>query len=365
MTSGPRIAGVDKREAVARLPLARLPLAHLLRLTDARGIFEHAEDGEPRTEHGYCVDDVSRALSFVVREAAMTDEDTPHLSALIETYLSFVEHAIQPDGATHNRMDAAGVWTDMPAGGDWWGRALGALGTTVAISHDSVMVERATISFQRASRWETPDMHARLFAAVGAADALSADIPRLNVAASRLIRRAEALVAPTDDAQWPWPEPRLRYANGLLPEALIAGGSAISNTHMVNRGLRLLDFLLTTLTVDGHLSLPGTAGWGPGEDQPQFDQQPIEAAKLAQACARAWHLTGDDRWRHGVELAWRWFLGDNDSATPMVDLTTGAGFDGLTPAGRNTNRGAESTLAALTTHQLVRQLGLASEISWP
>jgi hypothetical protein len=35
----------------------------------------------------------------------------------------------------------------------------------------------------------------------------------------------------------------------------------------------------------------------------------------------------------------------------MVDRRTGAGFDGLMPTGRNDNRGAESTIAAITTLQ--------------
>ena len=39
----------------------------------------------------------------------------------------------------------------------------------------------------------------------------------------------------------------------------------------------------------------------------------------------------------------------------MIDLETGAGFDGLEPDGRNLNRGAESTLAALATWQLARR----------
>jgi hypothetical protein len=42
----------------------------------------------------------------------------------------------------------------------------------------------------------------------------------------------------------------------------------------------------------------------------------------------------------------------------MIDENTGAGFDGLQRDGRNENRGAESTLAALSTHQQARRLGL-------
>jgi len=55
-----------------------------------------------------------------------------------------------------------------------------------------------------------------------------------------------------------------------------------------------------------------------------------------------------------------WFLGDNDSGVMMVDVSTGAGFDGLERDGRNENRGAESTLAALSTFQHARAVGLPS-----
>ena len=39
---------------------------HLERLTDDRGLFEHALHAVPRREHGYCVDDVARGLVVAV-----------------------------------------------------------------------------------------------------------------------------------------------------------------------------------------------------------------------------------------------------------------------------------------------------------
>ena len=107
----------------------------------------------------------------------------------------------------------------------------------------------------------------------------------------------------------------------------------------------------------GHLSVTGTGGRAPGETAAQFDQQPIEVAAIADAAARAHDVTGDSRWLPPVRASWAWFLGDNDTGVPMVDLTTGAGFDGLQREGRNDNRGAESTLAAISTHQQARRLG--------
>ena len=74
-------------------------------------------------------------------------------------------------------------------------------------------------------------------------------------------------------------------------------------------------------------------------------------AALADACARAHLIAGRRRWADGVGLAAAWFLGDNDSATPMHDPVCGGGFDGLERLGRNENQGAESTLALLSTLQ--------------
>jgi hypothetical protein len=150
----------------------------------------------------------------------------------------------------------------------------------------------------------------------------------------------------------------LRYANGSLPDALLSAGVALGDDRLARSGIRLLEALVDLETRQGHVSVTGTAGRGPGETEAQFDQQPIEVAAIADAAARTLALTGDERWRQVVGMCWAWFTGDNDSHVPMVDLATGAGYDGLEPDGRNDNRGAESTLAALSTWQQAERLGV-------
>jgi hypothetical protein len=326
------------------------PFTHLSRLTDERGLFEHADFDEPRLEHGYCVDDVARGLLVTVREG----DSSPRIARMTETYLGFLESAIVDDGSAHNRMDASGAWIDHPGHGDWWGRAVQALGTTAVHAQNPLIRERAIRAFTRATRRTSPDLRAMVFAALGASEVLSVAAP--HGASRRIIERAVAMMPPPSDPDWPWPEPRLRYSNGSIPEMFIACGVATRNRKLLDRGLGLLDFLLTIETNRGHLSVTGTKGRGPGERSPQFDQQPIEVATIADACARAFDATRDERWLDGVRLAWKWFLGDNDSSTPMFDVDTGAGHDGLTPTGRNENRGAESTLAALDTFQQARRV---------
>lgn len=327
---------------------------HLTRLTTDVGLFEHALHDDPRIEHGYCVDDVARALTVVLREP----EQTPELAGLAEVYLGFLEAGVQPDGRTHNRMAADGRWTDEASIGDWWGRAVGALGFAAVHASLPFHRTRATYAFLRAAAQRSPDVRASAFAVLGAAELLRSrpDADRARALLGDSLERIP--VAP--GAHWTWPENRLRYANAMLCEALIVGGDVLGHRDLVARGLDLLGFLLSTETgAAGHLSVTGSTGRGPGQRGPLWDQQAIEVAALADACAAAYDCTFDPRWRDGVRLAWRWFLGDNDAGVAMYDDVVGAGYDGLVPNGRNENRGAESTLAALSTLQRARALGVA------
>jgi hypothetical protein len=159
---------------------------------------------------------------------------------------------------------------------------------------------------------------------------------------------------PTGAVTWPWPEPRLAYANAALPEALIAAGAALGDPRVLDAGLAMLTWLVDLQTRDGHLSVVGVGGRGPADTAPQFDQQPIEVAAIADACWRAFTLTGNPDWSARVVLALDWFEGRNDSAAVMWDSHSGGGYDGLRADGPNTNEGAESTLAFVSTLQRAR-----------
>ena len=121
--------------------------AHLDALTDDRGLFEHALGDVPRREHGYCVDDVARGLIVVVREL----EQTPLTERLAHAYFTFLADAVAPDGRVRNRMSTDGQWADRPALGDWWGRALWALGVTASRARTRGMRDQAAELFRRAA----------------------------------------------------------------------------------------------------------------------------------------------------------------------------------------------------------------------
>jgi hypothetical protein len=323
--------------------------AHLFRLSDDCGIFEHAKFTEPRIENGYCVDDVARALVVAVREPDPDEQ----LLALIQVYLDFVVDALAEDGRFHNRRGADRSWQDEPSLEDHWGRGLWALGSVVARRPDLAEAALAhfTVGARRRSQWP----RAMAFAALGAAEVLQV-YPR-NQCARELLASASALIGPpTRKLHWRWPEPRLDYANAVLAEAILVAGAALGEERTHADGLVMLRWLLEVETAGDHLSVTPVDGWTTGELRPGFDQQPIEVATLADACARAYDQTGDQRWKDAVLLCEAWFRGANDVETPLLDPVSGGCCDGLEPTGRNENQGAESTLALISTQQQARRL---------
>lgn len=323
---------------------------HLLRMTDGRGTFEHARLAEPRTENGYCTDDMARVLIVATREPQAVG-DSRRLAGVA---MRFLNEAQALNGACRNRMDSAGIWLDEPAVEDCWGRCLWGLGTAAAHSDVAAVRVMAGIQFERAAQQRSPWPRAMAFAALGAAELLSAD-PGHGPARALLVDYAAGLPAPSADLSWPWPEPRLTYANAVVPEAMIAAGVALDDPALWTRGLELLGWLVDRETGEGHLSPTPVGGWAAEEPRPGFDQQPIEVAAIADACARAVAVDPGARWPDTVRAAAAWFEGANDAGVLMWDPDTGGGFDGLHADGVNRNQGAESTLAVLSTFQHARR----------
>lgn len=309
-------------------------------------MFEHADLAAPRLEHGYCTDDVARLLIAIVREPIPGRE----LNELARVCFRFLVASQGVTGRTRNRRSANARWHGRRGVEDCWGRSAWAFGTAARFAPDEWMRGSGVSYFDHAVGQRSPHRRAMAFAALGAAELLAVD-PR-HSRALQLLADAVVTIGPVStDRAWPWPEERLSYANAALPEALIGAGRLLARPEVVADGLLLLHWLLDRQIIDGHLSPVPVAGAGRDDRPPAFDQQPIEVAALADACARAESVTGDAQWRSGVELAIAWFDGNNDVGASMSDPVTGGGFDGLTPHGPNLNQGAESTLALISTMQ--------------
>ncbi len=329
---------------------------HLHRLSDSTGLFEHALLTERRLEHGYCVDDVARGLVVVAREPA-PDAATAELA---RTYLDFLAGAQDVAGGIRNRRGANLGWEGEAGVEDCWGRALWGLGTAAARSPSPRLAAEAMTLFGASAARRSPWTRAMGFAGLGAAEVLT--VQPDHAVARALLADAACLIDPLDSrpawatSDWRWPEDRLRYANAVLPETLLAAGDLLGEHRWVARGLDMLEWLLEVETVGDHLSVTPTGGWSRGEPRPGFDQQPIEVAALADACARAHDVTGDPSWGDATLQCAAWFEGINDVGITMVDRVSGGGYDGLEVNGRNENQGAESTLAVISTLQQAGRL---------
>ncbi len=324
-----------------------LSFEHLTRLTEPLGLFEHALGTVPRQEHGFCVDDVARALVVTARQP----EPTPEVIALRAGYLDFVIAAQRDDGLMHNRRGTDGTWSDRPSSNDHWGRGLWALGTTAAEVQDVDVAERARLGAAVALRSRSVWPRSMAYAALGAGQLLRA-VPG-DAASLRLLSDARRVLDRSrPDARWPWPEERLTYANAVLPEAMIVIGGELADEALRDDGLLLLDWLVQEQTRDGHLSLVPSTGWSRTDREPGYAQQPIEAAALAEACRTAYLATSHPRWIYAIDLCLDWFTGANDEGLVMRDAGTGGGYDGLERGHASVNQGAESTLAWLSTLQI-------------
>jgi len=336
------------------LDVSEPSLDHLARLSDGVGIFEHARGVEPRRALGYCTDDVARAL-FVVLSATGDEEG----AVLERIYLDFVCDAQRSDGRFHNRRSwPAGAWLDDVGPDDTTGRSVRAVAAASLLASTPAARNRARAAYDRAASFASPWPRSNASLVLGAVDLLRRDSadPEARRQLESSVRRLGAAVP----GEWPWPEPRLSYENALLPHARIAAAATLEDDRMLDEGLRLLEWLVDVQTIGTHFSFVPAAGRSPGEMPPVFDQQPIEAAAMALACACAHEVTGSERWALCCERAAEWFLGRNDSSVVVFDRLSGGCHDGLGPSGSNDNEGAESTISMIAAFQAMRRVHAAA-----
>jgi hypothetical protein len=163
---------------------------------------------------------------------------------------------------------------------------------------------------------------------------------------------------------WPWLEETLTYENAVIPRALIVAGRQLGALAMLAIGRQVLDWLIDIQTApEGHLSPIGNAWWPRLGEKSRFDQQPIEATALLLASEAAYRVTGEPRYLAAMERSYAWFLGANDLGLRIAHPVRGAGADGLTADGINSNEGAESTLMWLMAAEHIRAVrGLSPRV---
>jgi glycosyltransferase involved in cell wall biosynthesis len=349
----PRHLYIEHIKSITDFELPEMKLDHLKTLTDDTGILQHATHTIPDRFHGYCTDDNARALMVAAMGQEYVPTDSRYLDSLCNYYLSFLLYAFNlENGRFRNFMTYSRNWTEEAGSEDAHGRALQGLGKAVAFLANPGQIAMSTTLFSQAikvvERFKSP--RAIAFALVGIHAYLQkfsgdSEVRRVReIIANRLFNQFKNNATKS----WPWLENALNYANGKLPYALLLSGQWMQRSDMIEMGLRALTWLLTIQTEEGHFVPVGNNGWYEnGGPRARFDQQPIEANAMIEACIEAFNVTREKTWIDHAVMCLNWFLGHNDLNMPLYDPKTGGCRDGLTSDGVNQNEGAESSLAWL------------------
>jgi glycosyltransferase involved in cell wall biosynthesis len=349
MATGPR-----------EVPLPKLD--HIRRLTDDVGIIQHTTFVVPDRRHGYCTDDNARALIAVL----WAQDTMGHTDVLIDlacTYISFLQHAFnERTGRFRNFMGYDRQWMEESGSEDSHGRALWGLGEAVSLAASEDLRSAAGNIFEkgltvltdftspRAWAYALVGIHAYLRRFSG-----DSEVKRVR---RRLADNLFNLFRENAVDDWPWLEDIVAYGNGKISQALIMSGRWLPDDEMLAAGLRSLEWLMEIQTDGkGHFVPVGCNGWyARAGERARFDQQPIEAQEMIDACREACGITKDPKWLTFAQRCLEWYLGRNDLNVPLYDDRTGGCCDGLHADGPNRNQGAESTLACFLSLLSINEL---------
>ncbi|UCE66536.1 MAG: glycosyltransferase family 4 protein [Candidatus Zixiibacteriota bacterium] len=358
----PRHLYIEKIKSITNFELPEIKLDHLKSLTDDAGILQHANHTVPNRDHGYCTDDNARALMVAAMCRKYLDTDGMCFDSLSSQYLSFLLHSFSAEkGRFRNFMTYGRQWTEEVGSEDAHGRALWGIGKAVTFLDDPGQMAMSATLFNKAMKavehFNSPraiafalvGIHAYLHKFSGDSEARGVR----EIIADRLFDQFKNNATES----WPWLENTLNYSNGKLSHALLLSGQWMQRSDMVDMGLRSLKWLLAIQSEDNHFVPIGNNGWyikeGP---KARFDQQPVEANAMIEACVEAFNITRDKTWIDNAVMCFNWFLGHNDLNMPLYDPKTGGCRDGLMADGINQNEGAESTLAWLLSLMTLQKI---------
>lgn len=347
-----------------------LKLDHLRTLTDDVGILQHARYTVPDRGFGYTTDDNARALVLSMQSYRLSG--SAESSEMTVLYLSFLQHAYNPRTRRfRNFMSYDRVWSEESGSEESHACAIWGLGHTVALAQNEGIRATAVDLFEQALKTATDFTSPRAWALtlVGIHAHLrryggDSDARRVR---ESLALRLMALFEERATNDWVWPEETLTYAMGKLPHALIMAGQWLQRGDITQMGLRSLDWLLNIQVGEGGTFSPvGNQGWYPrGGLKARYDQQPLEAYAMLEACLEAYNVTREEHWLTSARRCFNWFLGKNDLGIALYDYATGGCRDGLQCEGINENQGAESTLVWLLSLLAIRSLEPASQDTKP
>jgi len=347
------------------IEVPELSLAHIEKLTDDTGMYQHANFTIPNREYGYCTDDNARAVIAMTKHYAQYSE--PQALKLLDIYFSFIIHSQNSDGTVRNFMHFDRRWFEEEPLNDAFGRVLWAFGTIMAQPPLPEYLSIAKSCFDKSVELIQKQLpRGMAYSILGMCDYLK-QFPGASDIKRQLELTADGLVAQYEEnhyPDWQWFEDILTYDNAILPYALFVAGLTSGNRKYLEIAEKTCEFLLANTYKDEFFSFIGCKGfYERGGTKAIFDQQPIEAASTVMMLRAAYDATQNDKYLILQRKAFDWFLGLNEMRIPLYDFKTKGCNDGLLRDGVNTNQGAESTLSfVLSLLSIIESYAIADKI---
>jgi len=318
--------------------------AHIFRMTDDTGMFQHARFSIPDLHKGYTTDDNARALIMAV----MLYEKLPKPAylALIYRYLSFVVYAQNEAGKFRNFMTYDRQFVEKEGSDDCFGRCIWALGYTQASAVMPIGIKEACIgAINRA--W--PNILTLTWLRGQAYTLIGLSLVNGTANDQLICELADSLLDQFEhnaSGDWQWFENDLTYDNAVMPWALFMAYSRLKQDRLLRVARKSLSFLNQVSFRDGFFRAVGCNGWlVRGSEPAQYDEQPLEACTTALANLAAYEATGEEAMLELAQRSFSWYSGENSRGESLIDVETGGCYDGITPDGFNRNQGAESIVS--------------------
>lgn len=345
-------------------------LAHLKKMTTHFGMIQFAIINQPDINSGYTLDDNARAMVAMCQHYELTRDATD--IKYISIYLQFIKFCLEPNGHFLNYVNEEKEFTEQNYQTnleDSNGRAIWALGYLISLENilPSSLIQTAEMLLQDAvvHIHKSHSTRAMAFVIKGLyyrnlnSNTLR-NIPLIKELANRLVQmyKHEA------NKDWNWFESYLTYGNSIVPEAMLCAWLATNGPWGGEPMYKAIakssfDFLLSKIFTENGIKVISNQGWlHKGQEQHRVNiggEQPIDITYTILALRKFYDVFGEEEYKHKIEVAFTWFLGNNHLHQIIYNPCTGGCYDGLEENYINLNQGAESTVSYLMARLLVEK----------
>ncbi|MBP0903166.1 glycosyltransferase [Mariniflexile gromovii] len=338
----------------------KINLNHLKTMTPDVGIIQFSKINTPDIESGYTLDDNARALIAACKCYKLTQDPTE--LKLIKTYANFILKCQRDNGLFLNYVDKNKKFTKQNNEvnlEDSNGRGIWALGYTYYLMEESIDLDITLLQNIKcainqfnlnAKHFKSP--RALAFAIKGLYYFnLKMDDKKINENINDAANKLVELYNFHSENTWNWFEPYLTYANSVLPESLLYAWKATGDTRYKYIAKESFDFLLSKIFTEDCIRVISNQSWliKGFEDKAVHNggEQPIDVAYTILALKEFNIIFPFEGYDDKMEIAFSWFLGNNQLKQIIYNPCTGGCHDGLEEQNVNLNQGAESTVSYL------------------